>query len=66
MEDALGEAYVLKVMYELDWAFELAATYCLASTLEDETIEVEDEEEVGETTEVEDGEGDDATGVFFA
>jgi hypothetical protein len=30
-------------MYELVAAFELAATYCLASTLEDETTEVEAE-----------------------
>ena len=35
--DGLGEAYVLKDMYELGAAFELAATYCLTSTVEEET-----------------------------
>jgi hypothetical protein len=39
-----------ELVVELVTAFELAATYCLASTWEDETAGVEDEE----------------TGVFFA
>jgi len=52
--DELGDTYVLKDIYELVEAFELVATYCLASTWEDETTEVEDED------------GDEETGVSFA